>query len=650
MSTETSRTTRTDSREADDLLFEGVLSLGVTLGEVADGGGMVFQFNEDRYRHTVVIGRTGSGKSNHLQQMEREDIRSGAGVAIIAAHEEDALYALSCVPEHRLSDVVLLDFSNPEFLPRMNPLDVDVLDRAAVDKAMSDVFELVTADCRPDWAGPRFEQMLRNGLGLILDAGYPFPRELRELNQIYTDPEHVKAALARCSDRHVYDQWTKVEPGARKSSDYGETVQWFLAKVERFSSDHVLAHVFGAGPSTVSVRDVVEGGKILVAYVPESRIGSAAARVIGKWLVMQLKDAIMNRRVGTKGSWQGLDYGLFEGASARGDTCGPEPFFVYVDEFARFATPDFATLLAEARKRNVGFVLGFQTLSQTRTLDMRTGLLGGVEEAILGNVGSVVCYPVGIRDAAIIAGQLDVEPDELMGIRRYQPLVRLVVDNQPTRPFALRVGLRPEPDNPSAARRVALSHVRDGVWVPVSGSADEGSFMREFGGDEDVSSPGGPRSHPEDPFAEDLAELALLPDDPQAHTRAPEHPTHPANGLGHAYRFCRKTSGILVTTRSVARAMHESGGSYQTIWVCYKDGRIDHEATRDEWERELEVRIGERVADGLTNAELDEFERLIDEGDDEAVETWLVEHRPDYFDIISRTNAEMNAAKVVDEG
>ena len=35
------------------------ISLGVTLGIRADTGKPLFQFNEDRYRHTVVIGRTG---------------------------------------------------------------------------------------------------------------------------------------------------------------------------------------------------------------------------------------------------------------------------------------------------------------------------------------------------------------------------------------------------------------------------------------------------------------------------------------------------------------------------------------------------------------------------------------------------------------
>ena len=56
----------------------GNLSLGITVGMRADGQGSVFQFNEDRFRHMLVIGRTGSGKSNHILQMEREDILSGA--------------------------------------------------------------------------------------------------------------------------------------------------------------------------------------------------------------------------------------------------------------------------------------------------------------------------------------------------------------------------------------------------------------------------------------------------------------------------------------------------------------------------------------------------------------------------------------------
>ena len=160
------------------------LSFGVSHGRHEGTGAPVFQMNEDRYRHTAIIGRTGSGKSNHVQQMEREDIRNGAGVLVLAAHADDALYPLSCVPEWRLRDVVLVDASNPEYLPRMNPLDVDVTDPAAVSKAVSDVTELLEDDTPVDWCGPRFESMLRKGLGLILSEGFPFPREIAELNRL----------------------------------------------------------------------------------------------------------------------------------------------------------------------------------------------------------------------------------------------------------------------------------------------------------------------------------------------------------------------------------------------------------------------------------------------------------------------------------
>ena len=40
------------------------ISLGVTLGKRPENGKPVFQFNDDRYRHTVILGRTGAGKSN----------------------------------------------------------------------------------------------------------------------------------------------------------------------------------------------------------------------------------------------------------------------------------------------------------------------------------------------------------------------------------------------------------------------------------------------------------------------------------------------------------------------------------------------------------------------------------------------------------
>lgn len=57
-------------------------------------------------------------------------------------------------------------------------------------------------------------------------------------------------------------------------------------------------------------------------------------------------------------------------------------------------------------------------------------------------------------------------------------------------------------------------------------------------------------------------------------------------------------------------------------------------------QEELEVRIGERISRGLTEAELNEFDMISD-----SVEAakWLDIHRPDYREIVNQTIEEMKA-------
>ena len=53
---------------------------------------------------------------------------------------------------------------------------------------------------------------------------------------------------------------------------------------------------------------------------------------------------------------------------------------------------------------------------------------------------------------------------------------------------------------------------------------------------------------------------------------------------------------------------------------------------------ELEVRIGERISKGLTEAQLNEFDMLTDQT---AIAEWLEKNRPDFREIVMRTISEM---------
>lgn len=450
----------------------GNISLGVTVGQRADDGRQVFQFNDDRFRHMLVVGRTGSGKSNHILQMEREDILSGAGVAIIAAHEEDAIYPLTWVPEERMDDVVLLDASNTRFLPRMNPLDVDRSDQAAVDKAIADVIELLTTGEYYQWSGPRACELIRTGLKLMLHPGFPDEPHIGLLERLYTDPDYVKLCLACCSDDRLNTMW-RLEASAHRSSDHEDMLQWFLSKVARIAGNEVLSHVFGPGRSTIDLRRIVDEGKIFVAVIPESRIGADAAQMLTSWVVARLRDAILSRgdtakaeRIGERDSFGAWDLGVFGGQPD--DVGALDPFFVYIDEFAKFASPGFETLLSEARKYHVGFVLSVQTLAQLRILDRASGNEANLAQAVLGNVGSVICYQVGLADAEFLAGSFELPAERVKRIERYRPLARLCVDNQLSGCMTLEVGPKPSSDRPSTPRRIARRQIGRRIWLPTA--------------------------------------------------------------------------------------------------------------------------------------------------------------------------------------
>lgn len=55
-------------------------------------------------------------------------------------------------------------------------------------------------------------------------------------------------------------------------------------------------------------------------------------------------------------------------------------------------------------------------------------------------------------------------------------------------------------------------------------------------------------------------------------------------------------------------------------------------------EEELEVRIGERIAQGLTEVQLNQFDQITDQAE---AAKWLEVNRPDYRDIVNRTIDEM---------
>jgi len=141
-------------------------------------------------------------------------------------------------------------------------------------------------------------------------------------------------------------------------------------KVGQIVGNPFIRAIIGQPKSTISIRRIMDKGKILIVNLSKGRMGAEPAHLLGALFVSAFAQAAESR----------VDI-------AHGHR---RDFALYVDEFQNFATDSFADILSEARKWGLGLVLSHQFLSQ---------LPHNLRQAVLGNVGTLIAFRVGAEDA-----------------------------------------------------------------------------------------------------------------------------------------------------------------------------------------------------------------------------------------------------------
>jgi hypothetical protein len=426
------------------------LDLGISLGYHVSKDEILEcrQFPEDRLQHTWFLGKTGTGKSNLIENAVMQDINQGNGATLIDPHGSTADRVLARIPPWRANDVVLADFSNTECLPIINPLDIDPHDEAGKALSIQTLNALIYSRMPEGFYGPRGEEMMRLRLKTIMDPGYPYKRCITEVEALSIDKTHLDKALKSIKSKRLLEQWN-LEKLSERDNDWHSIIHWFLSKIHEWVSDPTLRFFLSGGKTTVNIGSIIEGGKILIVKIPEATVGTSVADFIGSFFVALIKNAIMKRRC-----------------------VGNEPLrkhYVYIDEFQRFATPDFAVLLAEARKFGCGFVLANQNMRQLVRPNRQNGSFDNtLIEAVLANVGTIVCFRIGPNDARVIADHFEIALDAVRNIGRYKAIVRQLFDNRQLKPVVVSVPLAPKAIDDAAAVQIRKRMADEGVWQQVS--------------------------------------------------------------------------------------------------------------------------------------------------------------------------------------
>jgi len=355
----------------------------------------------DRERHIYIIGKTGTGKSTLIANMAIEDIRKGEGVAVIDPHGDLVQILLNYIPRQRINDVCYFNPADPDYTYPLNPLEVtNPSQRELVASGIVSIFHKLYAH---SW-GPRLEHILRNTL-LTLTA---VPEtSLADVIRILTEKKFREKIVQQLTDQTLVRFWQK-EFNAMAEKQRQEAIAPILNKVGQFVSSPLIRKIISWPKSKVRIEEIMNQGKILLCDLSQGKIGEDNSALLGAMVITQIQLAAMNR--------------VFSPELER------KPFYLFVDEFQNFATRSFIKILSEARKYKLNLTVANQYMAQ---LDRE------IQDAILGNVGTLISFLVGAQDAHILEREFGKEftADDLVSLSRFQVLLKLCIDGETSNPF-----------------------------------------------------------------------------------------------------------------------------------------------------------------------------------------------------------------------
>jgi len=156
-------------------------------------------------------------------------------------------------------------------------------------------------------------------------------------------------------------------------------------------------------------RHVMDSQSVLLVNLSKGIIGEDASSLLGAMVVHSLGLSALSR--------------------ADIEESTRVPFYLYVDEFQNFSTLAIVNLLSELRKYGLGVVLANQYLAQ---------LEGDIKDAVLGNVGTLISFRLGVMDARYMAKEFypKFDFDDIARLPNHKIYLKLMIDGSPSKAFS----------------------------------------------------------------------------------------------------------------------------------------------------------------------------------------------------------------------
>ena len=368
--------------------------------------------NDDRMRHTYIIGQTGSGKSTLMLTTLLEDIRLGNGFCVIDPHGDLVEFVMKHYPKEKIDDLIYFDLANTDYPLAFNPLDGPENDDER-DVVTNDLVEMFVSMYGEEIFGPRIQDYFRNACFLLMEQ--PEGGTLIDIMRLFTDDAFAESKIRNVKNPIIAARWNKTykKMGDREKA---EIIPFIQAKFWPFTTGTYIRNVIGQPKSSFNFYDAMNQKKVILVNLSKGLTGEENSKLVGRMVAMQLKLSALKR--------------------AKLDPKLRTPFFLYIDEFQNYVSKSIESILSEARKYKLGLIIAHQYIDQ-----LKQEWLGGsldLSKTIFGNVGNFFIHKVGAPDAEFLEKEFGPEFSaiDMVNGDTFRAVAKIVVNNQPTRPFS----------------------------------------------------------------------------------------------------------------------------------------------------------------------------------------------------------------------
>ncbi len=312
--------------------------------------------------HGLIIGATGSGKTNLLHHMMAGDIMRGHSIVVLDARGDLALAAVEIAARARVHPDRVKFFDLRE---KSQPLGFNPLAGSGEPyyRALG-LIDAVAAESE-SW-GVQLAETFRNAVLLLAETS----GSITQLTSLFHKRDVRQSLIAKAESETLREFWSRYDSlSADKQAALASPV---LNKVSALLSTEGLRRMYGH-PTPVNLAVHLRSlGSVTLVSLAVDELHSAG------WMTGSILLSSICREIFSQ---------VTVPESQR------NPIRIFVDEFENFSMRDFETILAEGRRFRLSVVLSHQTLAQ---------LTPKLRSVILGNVGVKVVFRTGYQDAEVL--------------------------------------------------------------------------------------------------------------------------------------------------------------------------------------------------------------------------------------------------------